>query len=269
MKFHPHFQPIIKTDTGEVHGHESLFRLHGMLGFPLQLFTAWEARGDVAMIDALFVRCLVRMGEAGQLPPRLVGVNASARTIANNSRGYFKALEALQRHVPRLVVELTETYPVEDVGQLAEFSRQCRNAGIDFGLDDCTPGHQFAERKFIETIQPRFIKTDLSLIRRAASGDLRPLMEVLDVAKAYDLLTVVEGIDDDDKLQIVRESGSKFWQGFLGGMPAPFHMRASPGEQQTVMTGTKLPQEARSAVVQFAQKLPLEMPTVACRLEAV
>lgn len=227
MRLDPYFQPIMTTATSHVFGTEALFRLHGSTTFPAQQFRSWERSGQIALVDTLFVRCLARLGRAGLLPIRRVWVNAAPRTLEDHGKGYLRAVSDLRRVADAVVVELVESYPIRDVNAVVEFSQACATADIQFGLDDCAPGHPFCDPGFVRAIRPDYMKLDAALVTRAAEGDHGGLCQVMDLAARYGARTVIEGIDQQCKLDVVHEVGGTYWQGYLGGHPAPVRQAAT------------------------------------------
>jgi len=69
----------------------------------------------------------------------------------------------------------------------------------------------------------RYLKIDRSFVRDIATnrGDQAMVRGIVAIARELDMLTVAEGIEDAATLELVKEYGVDYVQGFHIGRPAP------------------------------------------------
>lgn len=138
------FQPVVCATSGETDYFECLLRMRDEDGALIpcgEFIAAAEETGLIGLIDR-HVLNLAFDELAGDGAIRL-GFNVSARTACD--RPWLRSLIALVRHRPecarRLVIEITETAALDNIGELVRFVEALRHAGCRVALDDFGAGH--------------------------------------------------------------------------------------------------------------------------------
>ncbi|MBB5574188.1 MULTISPECIES: EAL domain-containing protein [Rhizobium] len=153
-------------------------------------------------------------------PNLVLGCNISAANLA--APHHWKQIcRQIDRHselAPRLVLEITETYPLvaEGVGRLSTVrSLGCRVAIDNFGAGMATPAR-------LLTVPADIIKIDASLVRnvRTSRKGQSSLHYLVGFASCVAPIIVAEGIETKEHLDAARDSGATHVQGFLFGKPA-------------------------------------------------
>ena len=94
-----------------------------------------------------------------------------------------------------------------------------KSAGIGLSLDDFGAG--FCNFRYLKLLPLSALKLDRSMVEGIADDarDLAVLRGIIAMARAIGLSVVAEGIDSEDKLQIVKDEGCAVYQGFLRAKP--------------------------------------------------
>lgn len=221
----PVYQPILAIPDGELLGYEGLIRPVPPAPFanPLELFAAAESSGRVAALDLACVEVIVR-GAATVPADAFLSVNLSPRTVEASEFGAASLLSILARHgfpPERLVLELTEHQPIEDIALVRGRLEACRRAGVRLAADDLGAGN--AGLRLLSELRFDVLKVDLSLIQRSAGGG--PSSDVVEsvvgLAVRTGALVVGEGIEGEEQVQQLAALGVGAGQGYLLGRPGP------------------------------------------------
>lgn len=209
----PFFQPIIWSKGTGTYAHEALFRFKGMETLPAGLFRRWERSGYVATVDCAIVR-RVRAALHASRGSYRVAVNVSARTLALAGQEYFGELLVLAKRAKRVIVEITETYPIEDPKVLADFVRRCKAHGMYVAFDDCKPPHEFCDSAFTSLVKPNFLKIDGELLNECFTDQvLDPISHVVQLARSIGAVVIAEWIDGPAKSVLATTLGADMLQG--------------------------------------------------------
>jgi EAL domain-containing protein (putative c-di-GMP-specific phosphodiesterase class I) len=228
-----HYQPIAALECGEVSHHEALVRLAdepgGELVAPGSFLPAAERYGLVCEIDRLVVgRVAALLG--AQPPPEgaaksvlRVAVNLSALSVTD--RGMLSHIEReLDRHrvdPRRLVLEITETAAISDIRRAQTFCAGAQALGCAIALDDFGVG--FGSFYYAKRLPFRYLKIDGDFIRglRSSHEDRLMVKAIADVASGMGRQTIAEFVGDEPTMELLRELGVDYAQGFHVGRPRP------------------------------------------------
>ena len=123
---------------------------------------------------------------------------------------------------PRMVIEITEHVPIEDYSAVHHAVADMRAAGARLAADDLGSG--YAGFRHLISLKPDIIKLDISLVGGIhRSREQRALASAL-ATFAVDIgATVIgEGVEDADDLDVLREIGVPWAQGYHLGRPGPY-----------------------------------------------
>lgn len=128
-------------------------------------------------------------------------------------------LEARAIDPSRLILEIVEFSGAVDPARAAQQIERIIDAGISLALDDFGPG--FSNLDLVAADYIDFIKLDRSLVHDVhRSASRRRLIEGLQhLAQATGVALVAEGIECAEQLDLMRQSGIDWIQGFLLGRP--------------------------------------------------
>jgi diguanylate cyclase (GGDEF)-like protein/PAS domain S-box-containing protein len=230
-EFQLHYQPIVDLQTGGVTGFEALLRwehpLQGMV-FPTEVIRVAEETGLIHRLGewVFFEACrqLRSWKEAGGILKDLtVGVNLSTKQLSQPDlvERVRAALEETGVPPHALKLEITETAIVENSEDAVERLRLLRASGVQLLMDDFGTG--YSSLSYLHRLPLDALKIDRSFISRLVRGDkhVQLVETILQLARSVNLKVVAEGVSTPDQLELLRELGCDFGQGFLFSKAIP------------------------------------------------
>lgn len=225
-----HYQPILALRDGTVAHHEALVRLadepDGRLLAPAEFLPAAERYGLVRAIDRLVVSRVVALlarAPGTEDVPRSVAVNMSALSVTDRGMLGYIEHELLRHRVDptRLVVEITETAAISDMRRAQEFCEGVLGLGCAIALDDFGVG--FGSLYYAKRLPFTYLKIDGDFVRElpASRNDRLLVSAIVDVARGMGRETIAEFVGDQTTVELLRELGVDYAQGFHIGRPAP------------------------------------------------
>lgn len=227
-RFVLHLQPILELASGEVSHGELLLRMRGDRGkliAPGAFLPAAERFGLIHAIDRWVVQQAIRM-IAGSTPgraPRL-GVNLSGESVVGDP----ELLSMIERELDNaavdpssLIFEITETAAIANMTEATRFAQGLTNLGCSLALDDFGTG--FGSFYYLKHLPVRYVKLDGEFIQNLPRNpiDEHMVRAIVGVAHGLGIQTVGESVADDETIQMLREHGVDFAQGFHIGKPEP------------------------------------------------
>ena len=175
--------------------------------------------------------------EAGAPVP--VSVNLSAILATDRTLPAEVGLMLAERGLTgaALVLEITETAVIEDIGVACEVLSELRSMGIRIELDDF--GNGYASIKGLLEMPLDGIKIDRDLVNDVSPGAQQLLAAAIDMGKALRLYVVAEGIENQTGLDAVRQLGADIVQGYHLGQTDDLRRRpARDDRHRPGATGT-------------------------------
>lgn len=128
--------------------------------------------------------------------------------------------EAAGIAVDRVMIELTESRPVEDLPALRQALGRLRRAGYGVALDDVGP--KLPHLTELLDLPFTAVKLDKSVIRQLV-GNTTPgyLSRLVETCKSRGLLVIAEGAERDADLLRMKAAGADWAQGYLIARPLP------------------------------------------------
>lgn len=221
----PVFQPIVNLATGATLGYEGLIRPIPPAPYPdpTSMFWAAEQSGHVVPLDLACMETIV--AAAAKMPKELfLSVNMSPRTIESPEFSAPAMLNILARYdfpPERLVIELTEHQPIDDLERVRSKLATCRTAGIRLAADDLGSGN--SGLKLLSDLHFDVVKVDLGLIQRSStSGPSSAVVEsIVAFASRTGALIIGEGVEHEEQVAQLTELGVTAAQGYLFSRPGP------------------------------------------------
>lgn len=226
-----HYQPIF--DLGRVHpvGAEALVQIADPSAGPLEassFLEVVEESGQLAAIDEVVFAQAVQQGAAwyarfGADRFSGVAVNVWARHLADAglATDVIGILGSQGLPHDHLKVEVTEHVLMEASNSSMTGLRALRSAGIAIGLDDFGTG--YSAPAYLRQFPFDFVKIDTSIIHELAvvPGEDAIVAAILELAHAFGLSTVAEGVEHQEQLETLRAVGWDLAEGYLLGRPGP------------------------------------------------
>ena len=220
-------QPIIHLASREVHRHEVLIRMRSPEGdvLPPEAFLPDAERFDLVQeLDRRAAHQAVSLiaAESNGEPLRLE-VNVAAKTMEDPE--FTEALaDALREEgvdPANLILEVSEQVAVSDLKRARAFAERVAELGCGFALDNFGSG--FGSFFYLKHLPVDHIKIDGDLIRGLSSSrvDREIVSSIVDVARSLDRETVGERVNDERTLELMKQLGVDYAQGFHLGPPTP------------------------------------------------
>jgi diguanylate cyclase (GGDEF)-like protein/PAS domain S-box-containing protein len=216
-----HSQPILDLRTGVVAQEELLVRMddgQGGLIPPGAFIPAAERFGLIHEIDRWVVARGVELARAG----RRVEVNLSAHSIGDRHITQIVAagLES-GASGENLIFEITETAAAANFREAQDFAERLSRLGCGFALDDFGTG--FGSFSYLKHVPATYLKIDMEFVRELATNpaDRRVVKAIVSIAEGFGQRTIAEGVEDATTLELLRDFGVHYAQGYYVGRPAP------------------------------------------------
>ena len=218
-------QGIRRLDDGELVGLEALARgPAGHFSAPSDLFRAAFEQNVLTTLDLRALRTsLDRFRTHGWRG--WYHVNLFPSTLLNTPPERIVPLLERSGTRSRICIELSEQQFLGDPAYLRPAIRELRAAGFRIGIDDVGFGRSSVEALML--LEPDVVKVDRRCIRSIGSqaGERRQLERLLAMLRAVDATVVVEGIETQEELEVLRDLGVLYGQGFLWDRPGAFPAR--------------------------------------------
>jgi len=152
-----------------------------------------------------------------------IAINLSGASVDKDgfSKTVLACLSAFQAAPEKLMIELTETWDMKDLGKATELLSTLRNQGHPICLDDVGAGA--ASIRYLRAFPANWLKIDGEFVTAALSSPREKaiLKAILTLKDALDCRFIAEGVETQEILQFVREMGFDAAQGYAIGKPEP------------------------------------------------
>lgn len=224
-KIDVHFQPIFDLNTGEIRAFESLARwTDPELGVvsPSDFIPIAEQMG---LIGEMTDRLLHRAARVAVKWPAKVSLsfNISADQLSKPEAGpaILAILDKCGLSPECFEAEITETAIMRDLVNAKNTIGCLRAAGVRVSLDDFGTGHSSLSQ--LRTLALDKIKIDKSFVDGICDDPRTATLvrSLIQMSKGLDLVSVAEGIERQDQLDVLKSLGCDRGQGYLIACPLP------------------------------------------------
>lgn len=227
-RFVLHYQEIVPLQQQhERRIFEVLVRMldrEGKLVMPMAFIPAAERYSLMQKLDQWVVnQALQEYHLLSRTGPVKININLSAVSLASDSMLPFM-LDRLQHYqVPPedLCLEITETAAMSNLVSAREFIENIKKAGCSFALDDFGTG--MSSFSYLKNLPVKSVKIDGSFIRNITMDEVDHAMveSIVQVCHKLDKVTVAEFVEDEVTIELLRELGVDYAQGYGIGKPVP------------------------------------------------
>jgi diguanylate cyclase (GGDEF)-like protein/PAS domain S-box-containing protein len=221
-------QPIVELKTGDATQHEVLLRMRkdgGGLVEPSAFLATAERFGLIGGIDRWVTQQAVRLIAAHNKEGRelRLEVNLSGKTMgdARFPDEVSRELSSSGIDPSNLIFEVTETAAVADIEQARSFAQKLAAVGCRFALDDFGAG--YASFYYLKHLPISYLKIDGEFVRDLPRSpvDQRIIKALVEVCTGLGIKTVAEFVSDQRIMDMVRDLGVDYAQGYHLGRPEP------------------------------------------------
>ncbi|MEO5327572.1 MAG: EAL domain-containing protein [Magnetococcus sp. THC-1_WYH] len=222
------YQPKIKLATGQISGMEALLRWdhprEGIL-FPRQLIPLAEGTGLIHQIGewVLFTACQEAAFWSLQGFPGLkLAVNLSVLQFRDGDKLVQLVEEALaQSGFPAhlLELEITESVMMTHVDHVSGTLEKLQALGVTIAMDDFGVG--YSSLALLKRLPVQTLKIDRSFVNDLSAHPESAVFiaAIVSMAQQLHLRVIVEGVETDEQLQMMKDQGDHDVQGYYFSPP--------------------------------------------------
>jgi predicted signal transduction protein with EAL and GGDEF domain len=224
-----HYQPQVESMTGRVVAFEALVRWNhpqkGMVA-PFEFIDIAEESGLIIPLGEWVMRAACEQAtkwhRAG-FPEIRVSVNVASQQLTESDlvATVQKVLTSTGLDGAHLEVELTESSLMSDVETITQTLQKLKDFGLSLAVDDFGTG--YSSMNYLKRFPLDALKIDRSFVRdlNLDANDAAIAKAVIALAKALDLSTIAEGVEEEEQLAFLRALGCDLIQGYFFGRPMP------------------------------------------------
>ena len=227
--FKMYLQPKAELPTGRICGAEALVRFEdqrfGVIG-PDKFIPQLEREGMVHAVDLyMFGRVCetLRDWQDQGITLIMISVNFSRSTLLEEN--LMEQVEEIWKkyQVPKeyIEIEITESFGEMERETLVQIGQRIIEHGFRVSLDDF--GAQYSNIAILSVLPLHELKLDKSLTHDLfSSNNTRVVVKhFLNLCKELGILSVAEGVESSEQLDVLRELGCNYIQGYYLNKPIP------------------------------------------------
>jgi len=240
-EFSNYYQPIVSLETGAICGVEALVRWHrpstGVI-FPTEFIPAAEEIGAIIPIGnhVLLDACRQLQGwHRMQSEDLVIAVNISARQFAQDkfTVQIRDVLDTVDFDPSCLRLEITESMMMGDPDTTRNTLNELKSIGVKIAIDDFGTG--YASLSYLHRFPVDTLKIDRSFVSQMETDKERReiVRAILSLAQNLGLSVIAEGVETATQVNLLREFGCAWGQGFYFSHPVDASSAASLLTSQT------------------------------------
>jgi len=221
-----HYQPILQLSDDQIVHYEALVRLRegDRLFQPNQFLPAAIRFGLMRDVDRWVIdHAIERLAEARVDRPEIrFTINVTGSGFVDGSLAEFVKLKLKEHDVPaeNVIFEITEQVAIGSFSEALPQILELKSIGCEFAVDDFGTG--YSSLSYLKRLPVQYIKIDGTFIRRLSVSrvDQTIVRAIADIARIMGKETVAEFVGDESTLQLIRDIGIDYAQGFYVGEPS-------------------------------------------------
>lgn len=227
--FRVYLQPKVDIHTGKTVGAEALIRLwneHKGLVPPGYFIPILEERHVIWLIDLFVLREVMLFQKdaiENGLEPVRISLNFSKNTLMCNGLLDFIKSFCSEIEIPEglIQIEITESVSSMDHMVLNKIAKSLRHMGFSISMDDF--GTQYSNMAVLTQFQFDCVKIDRSMIvdLEKKPDNVIILKHMLGMLRDLNLTSVIEGVENEQQVEILKKLGVDVVQGYYYGKPEP------------------------------------------------
>ena len=150
-------------------------------------------------------------------------VNLSGSSIADKDflHAVLERLDRCDIEPRRICFEITETAAIANLTRATQFIDQLKERGCSFALDDFGSG--FSSFAYLKTLPVDYLKIDGLFVRDMVKDriDFEMVKSINDIGHVMGKKTIAEFVEDQKTLEVLREMGVDYAQGYAISKPIP------------------------------------------------
>lgn len=226
-QFKVYLQPQCSLDNGIVESAEALVRWeHPTRNIisPIEFIPLFEANGFIKRLDEYIIKevcqILLQWKEEGKrLMPISVNISRVDLFDINLCAKIKNIVDAYGIEPKYIELEITETAYMDKPELMQKTMGELRNIGFKVIMDDFGSG--YSSLNMLKNFQIDKLKIDLKFMEglKENSRGKSILKFIVDMAKNLEMVTVAEGVEDQEQVKILSDIGCDYAQGFIYSKP--------------------------------------------------
>ena len=223
------YQPVVDVRTGECSSCEALVRWDSKaLGFmgPGDFIPLAEYLGLITSIGDYVLEEACRQcrywNEHG-IPDFHINVNLSVVQLLQKdvAETVARILNKTVVNPKNIVLEITESFAINDMDRVLDIIKGIKKLGPRIALDDFGTG--YSSLNYIKQLPLDIIKVDKTFIDDIVEDEYAQafIKLIVELSDTIDTDIIVEGVENEAQLNILKELGVDYIQGFYYGKPVP------------------------------------------------
>lgn len=221
----PFIQPIYHVETGKLYGYEVLARIRDGKRYMAagQFIEVAESLGFASKIDQIILTKGLRIREEKGWWDRQFFFNLSTNSLFGG-----EYVDLIQDHYNRnpipslnsgVTIEILEREAIHNVNGLMEIIESMKKIGINFALDDFGSG--FSSFVYLKYFDTEFVKIDGEFVKNITVNEKDRIFvkHIHQIAQEFGKMTIAEYVEDEETLNVLREIGVHYAQGYHYGRP--------------------------------------------------
>ena len=223
-----HLQPQFDLNH-KLRGFEALARMkddNGNYISPVEFIPVAEKTGLVDRIDLCVFEHAVQFiknaaKESGE--ELLLSVNVSVRHLMKNN--FIEDIKrVLTKHnVPpsMIEIEITESIMIDSAEQALQRIDELKQMGMKVAIDDFGTG--YSSLSYLTNFPSDLLKIDKSFIDKMNLNESsrQYVAMIINIGHTLDLKVISEGVESPDQVEVLRDIGCDYIQGYVWGRPMP------------------------------------------------
>lgn len=223
------YQPVVDVRTGECSSCEALVRWDSKaLGFmgPGDFIPLAEYLGLITSIGDYVLEEACRQcrywNEHG-IPDFHINVNLSVVQLLQKdvAETVARILKKTGVNPKNIVLEITESFAINDMDRVLDIIKGIKKLGPRIALDDFGTG--YSSLNYIKQLPLDIIKVDKTFIDDIVEDEYAQafIKLIVELSDTIDTDIIIEGVENEAQLNILKELGVDYIQGFYYGKPVP------------------------------------------------
>lgn len=221
------YQPMYSLEDDTLVGAEALARwIHPEKGllYPGYFIDIAEKSGLIEDLGYKMLESSIRdFASIEKKNFKFVSVNISAKQLQDLTfiDTVKKLLEKYKMLPSSLILEVTESYLMDDPKGAVQILGKLKELGIRIAIDDFGTG--YSSLSYLNMLPVTILKIDRSFINDAFSknSSRRILDMIVSLGQTMDMEIIAEGIETEEQSELVKSLGCTYLQGYLRSKPVP------------------------------------------------
>ena len=214
------YQPKVDVNAEKIVGAEALVRWQhpqkGLL-FPCSFLKVASEIGMIPKITNLALHSACKfIKENKDIFSGAISINIDSNELlySNFEQNIISVIKSYDIDPKQIELEITESELIKDFQTAIVMIKKLQEFGIKFAIDDFGTG--YSSITYLQKLPVNSLKIDRSFLQNISDTSNKEIVKmIINMAKTFNMCSVVEGIEDQNQLDFIRKIGANQYQGFL------------------------------------------------------